>query len=197
VFKLPKDLIIIDIETTGTNPNTSSIIQLGAVLFSKEGYLVDRTFSEYIVPYTNEWTEEAYKVHKIEYSYLKKNGLYLPEALEAFSNWTLGFWTMRKETAKNYYLAQWSCGFDVSFLKEAYRKIGFEFPFHYRTFDIASIVRFELAKKGKLKIKSGESICAKELGIEVNGNKLHDALYDAQLSGLMLEKIIKENENNG
>ncbi len=192
MFKLPKSLIIIDVETTGTNPEKGSIIQLGAVIFSKEGYIKDGDFSAYIKPYTPEWTEGAYKVHKIEYSYLQKNGSDLIEVLTRFENWVAGNQFRIDQLKWEYNLAQWSCGFDVSFLCNAYKKVNKEFPFYYRAFDIASIVRFELAKKGKLRMKSGENICANELGIKIETNKLHDALYDAKLSGLMLEKLVKE-----
>jgi len=67
-FHFPKDLIIFDVETSATDPETASIIQIGAVKFNRSGYLErnpegekryiiapDVTFNEYVKPYTNEW----------------------------------------------------------------------------------------------------------------------------------------------
>lgn len=190
MFSLPKHLLIIDVETTGVNPDTSSIIQLGACVFNKNGYLEPYTFNEYILPYTSEWTEEAEKTHQITHGQLLKKGKPLIKVLEKFEQWASNY--MLGELKQKFWLAQWSAGFDVSMLKKAYESLGNKYPFHYRAFDIASVVRLELARRGRLHQKCGEDICAIKLGIKVDETKLHDALYDAQLSGKMLEEIIKE-----
>lgn len=195
MFKFPKDLIIFDVETSGTD-ETASIIQLGAVIFDRNGHLFRNgkeiySFNEYIIPYTLTWDEEASKIHKIEKSFLYKKGLQLERALELFETWASPIWA---DLEKRYWLAQWSCGFDTNMLQNAYAFLRREYPFHYRSFDVASIVRFHLAKQGKLFMKCGEDKCARALGIEVKDIQLHDALYDAQLSGLMLEKITRENK---
>ena len=139
MFKLPKDLLIIDVETSGTTEN-ASIIQLGAVIFDKSGKLCKTSFNQYIIPYTLEWSEEAYKVHKIEQSFLAKKGMILGDVLHAFENWAScqGSWNLKKR----YWLGQWSCGFDTNMLQNAYAIAKRKYPFHYRAFDVASIVRF-------------------------------------------------------
>ena len=194
MFKLPKSLIIFDVETSGINPETSSIVQLGAVIFNKNGHLEEDfkssyyTFNEYVKPYTDEWEEEACNIHKIKRAFLENNGKDINRVLKLFEFWISPF---NEDLKKKYWLAQWSCGFDTSMLTAAYKKIEREYPFHYRSFDVASIVRWHLAKQGKLFQKCGEDVCARALGIKVYDTQLHDALYDSTLSGLMLEKIIK------
>ncbi len=194
MFSFPKHLLIVDVETTGTDPETSSIIQLGACILNKKGYLEPYTFNEYIIPYTPEWIEGAEKVHQITYSQIQKKGKPLKEVLERFEQWASDY--LLGELKKKFWLAQWSAGFDTSMLKSAYKAIDKNYPFHYRAFDVASIVRFELAKQGKLYQECGEDKCALTLGIKVDKNKLHDALYDAQLSGKMLENLI-QGDNDG
>ena len=189
MFNLPKHLLVIDVETTGVNPETSSIIQLGACVLNKEGYLEPYTFNEYIRPYTSEWTKEAEQVHQITYGAIQARGLDLAPVLEKFEQWASNY--LLGELKGKFWLAQWSSGFDVAMLKNAYETIGKKYPFHYRAFDIASIIRFDLAKKGILYQECGQDKCALALGIEIDKNRLHDALYDAQLAGRMLEKIIK------
>lgn len=188
-FNFPKHLIIIDIESTGTSLDYSSIIQLGAVIFSKYGYLVEGGFSKYVLPYTPEWTLEAEQVHGISFGQIQEIGEAVEKVLEDFEAWISGYCT--EEARKGFWLAQWGANFDVPLLKKAYENINRQFPFHYRTFDIGSIVRFELARRGQLRVKCGEGICAKALGIKVNEANEHDALYDARLSGLMLQEIVK------
>lgn len=189
-FSFPKDLIIIDVETSGLSED-SSIIQLGAVIFNKHGYLErDKRyqFNEYIIPYTLNWEEEASKIHNISKEFLYRKGLQLKRVLDIFECWASPIWA---DLEKRYWLAQWGGGFDVNMLQNAYAFLKRDYPFHYRSFDVASIVRFELAKRKQLFMKCGENKCARALDIKVNNAKLHDALYDATLSGLMLEKIAR------
>lgn len=189
MFKLPKDLLILDVETSSANTDTASMIQLGACIFSKEGKLTNDTFNTYIIPYTDDWSKEAQKIHGLSQSFLINNGKHIKNAIQYFEQWgsKLGLYDLKKK----YYIGQWSCGFDIAILRNAYQTLKMKYPFHYRAFDIASIVRFELAKRGKLFKKCGCNKCAIQLGIAVEEKKLHDGLYDAQLSGKILEKIAK------
>jgi DNA polymerase III epsilon subunit-like protein len=189
MFKFPKDLLIIDVESTAGHTK-ASIIQLSAWIFDKSGKLCATHFNQYIIPYTLEWEEGAYKVHKIERSFLAKNGMLLKDAIKSFEDWASchGMFELKKK----YWIGQWGCGFDTGILQHAYDILGRKYPFHYRSIDVSSIVRFELANRGKLGVKCGESVCAEQLGIDVNHNKLHNALYDAQLSGQMLEQLVRE-----
>lgn len=198
-FRLPKSLVIFDLEATGTNTETASMIQIGAIIMNKEGKINEKSFNKYVLPYTPEWTEGAEKVHGISLSKLQKIGQPLEEVLSQFELWLIhlmnksgGLTHLWKKIAHSYYLAQWSCGWDVTILGNAYKHLNRKFPFHWKQFDIASIVRWELAKRGELYKKCGEAKCAWRLGVEVDKEKQHDGLYDAQLTGLILEKLIEE-----
>ena len=190
MFSLPKDLLIIDTETTGIASN-ASIIQLGAVIFEKSGKLCNTEFNQYIIPYTLNWEKEASKIHKLTRPFLIKNGYQLKDAIEDFEDWANCFGMF--ELKKKYWLAQWSGnGFDTNMLQNAYAILKRPYPFHYRVIDISSIVRMELANRGKLKVTCGLTDCAEALGIDVDENKLHDGLYDARLSGQLLEQLVRE-----
>lgn len=190
MFNCPKELLIIDVETTGLAPN-ASIIQLGAVILDKSGKLRNTEFNQYICPYTLNWEEEASKIHKITRPFLIKNGHLLKDVLEAFENWASENRT--KELEKTYWLAQWSgSGFDTNMLQQAYAILNRKYSFHYKVIDISSIIRMELANRGKLKVTCGLKDCAEALGIDVIESKLHNGLYDAQLSGQMLEQLVRE-----
>jgi len=188
MFKFPKKLLIIDVEGTGTNPNVSSLIQLGAVIFNQNGFLEESRFSEYVLPYTPEWTEQAERVHKISLTRIQELGRPVKEVLEKFENWAskIGF----VDLAKTYWLGHWGANYDIAMLKGAYTSANKDFPFHYRSIDIASIVRFELAKRGELGQKCSLQKCASKYNIDINKNHLHNASYDAYLTGKLLERIV-------
>ena len=202
MFKLPKELIIFDVESTGTNPDTSSIIQLGAVIVDRDGNMKDEYFNRYIIPYTSEWTEHSESVHKISKDFLAKNGYKIRWVLDEFERWarynagkTPKPNRSQKRLINDYYLAQWGAGWDTQMLQKAYKNIGMKYPFHYRNFDIASIVRFELAKRGELYKKCGEIVCARRLGIKTYPDNQHDALYDAKLTAILFSHLAKEGNN--
>jgi DNA polymerase III alpha subunit (gram-positive type) len=188
MFRLTKDLIIFDVETTGVSFKDSSIIQIGAVRFTRNGKitLYAPSYNIYIVPYKEEWTEEAANIHGLTKKFLFEQGVAIDGALQSFENWCVD--------PKDVMLAHWSSGFDTGMLQNAYDFLKKDYPFSRRSFDIASIVRFELAKQGKLKKEMGECDCAKALGIRVDKTQLHDGLYDADLSAQMLLRIINGNQ---
>lgn len=181
-FNLDKDLIIIDLETTGVSPATSSMIQLGACVFTRKGQVGD-CFNIYVKPYKPEWTLQSEQIHRISQLFLHKNGVSVSEALERFINWT-------EIASEKFYIAQWSCGFDTNILKSAFEFSKIEYPFSYRSYDIASIVRFHLALQGKK--PEGLSRTAKTLKIDMTGFKAHNAEHDAKITALCLEKVVNE-----
>ena len=185
IFTLDRDLIVFDLETSGISEN-ASILQIGAVRFSKKGKIQsEETFNQYIVPYTDEWTEQAYNVHGLKKEFLYKNGRELDEVITNFNKW------IYQNTARDIYLAQWSCGFDVQMLANAHKTLNIKFPFSHRSVDIASIFIFYIATQGGNTSK-GLFECCKFLGIDTKTFKAHDALCDAYLTAQALERVIYE-----
>lgn len=185
MFTLDKDLIVFDLETSGITDD-ASILQIGAVRFSKKGKIQkDETFNQYVIPYTEEWSEKAFEIHGLKQEFLYKNGKELDEVITNFNKW------IYQNTSREIYLAQWSCGFDVQMLSNAHKLLNIKFPFSHRSFDIASIVRFYIATKGGNTSK-GLFDCCKFLKIDTKEFKAHDALSDAYLTALAFEKVIDE-----
>ena len=181
---LDKDLIIFDVETSGKDPRTCSIIQLGAVQFLKTGHLTSERFSIHIKPYTSVWEEEAQKIHKISETWLSRVGFDLGMGLIAFQNWIekLGY------ECKDFYLAMWSNGFDTECLKKAYNYCG-KYPFNYKSYDIASFVRLYLGGYGMLPMKKPSLVkCCNILNV-IPFTPSHDALVDAINTAKLLQFV--------
>ena len=190
-MKLDRNLLLIDVEATGTSIENSSIIQIGAVKLSSSLEIID-IFNCYVKPYTAEWTEQAENVHHIKKEFLEEEGVVIAEALdnlEKFINFKF----------RDYYIAQWSASFDSSMLREAYKKAydnkdlkdvtDYKFPYAYRVYDIASFVRLYLASMELLPRKRVSlKDCAEILKVEITHSKLHDASYDAILTAEVLRK---------
>ena len=182
-MRLDRGLIVLDVETTGTSPETSSIIQIGVVKLSSSLEHID-SFSCYVKPYTTEWTEGAFNVHHISQNFLQEKGLVLTDALEQLEKFV-------EYKFRDYYIAQWSASFDNAMLKQAYQYAyggtDYKYPYAYRVFDIASFVRLylgslEILPKKRVSLKD----CAELLKISIDKSRLHDALYDAEVTAEVL-----------
>jgi hypothetical protein len=76
-------------------------------------------------------------------------------------------------------------------LQRAYEYNSVRYPFSYRSWDIASIVRFYLSSHG---FNSGKSLhdSAHILGLDKKSYKAHDALDDARLTAMCLQRVAED-----
>jgi DNA polymerase III epsilon subunit-like protein len=181
---LDRSLVVIDLESSGKNPDTASMIQIGMVILDKNALKVSNGFSKYVNPYTPVWEEEAEGVHKLSKGFLKQFGCDVGLALKQLEE-TIG------DNLKHYNLAMWSNGWDIQLLRNAYQHSGREFPFSHRSYDIASFVRIYLrANKMLGRDKAGLVNCARSLGIDTDPFAQHDAYHDALLAARVLQETI-------
>lgn len=181
-YRLDKKLIIIDLEASSVN-SSASILQIGAVKLTKTGVFEQNDcFNVFIRPYTDDWTETAEKCHGLSREFLNNRGTNIETTLEQFVSWV--------GNPKAYYIAQWSCGFDTKLLQSAFSVCGKEYPFSHRSYDIASIVRFYLAKHC-LNTRAGLFKSANILEIDTSEFKAHNAAHDAVLTALCFQGVMK------
>ena len=186
MFKLDRNIVVLDLETSHTN-DMASVIQIGAVKMDQYGdWFKEDSFMVYIKPYTDQWSEESQEIHGLTKEFLAERGLDIKEALMKFNEW-LGVQWLPKEN--KFYFATWGSGFDMLHLKHAYLITNLDFPYSYRCYDIASIVRFNLAFMG-YNVSKGCHDCARLLGVDLSCYKAHDALHDAQVTASALKKMI-------
>jgi len=198
---LGRDLVVLDLETTGKNPDTCSIIQIGCCIVDRKtlGYIhphtlsVNGSFNEYVLPYTNVWEQEAAEVHHIEKQFLNDNGRPIELVLEDLEGRLLSPRGIPElDLRKTYYLATWG-SWDIQVLRRAYLYLVKDYPFTYRSFDVSSFVRLYLWSIGKLhKDRVGLYPCAKALNIDVEIFSQHDAYHDAVLTAEVLIKVLRD-----
>jgi DNA polymerase III epsilon subunit-like protein len=180
-----EDLIVFDIETSSTNEN-ASILQLGAFRFSRKGWITDDFFVEIVKPYTDDWSSEAERIHNLSKVYCSTYGEDLNIVLDKFDYWA---------QADRSILAHWGSYFDINLLKRAYEIANRKYNFSYRSYDIASIVRFEIATNN-LKHEKSLFDCAKLLNVDTTNLVAHNALCDAKITALLLQKVIENVKKN-
>ncbi|MBU1067337.1 3'-5' exonuclease [Patescibacteria group bacterium] len=192
---LGRDLVVLDLEATGKNPDTCSIIQMGCCIIDREDLAIIHPsgFNEYILPYTDIWEQEAAKVHHIGRQFLHENGRCLGVVLEDFEE-RLASRACKPDLnlRKSFYLATWG-GWDIQVLRRAYQFLDKDYPFSHRAFDVSSFVRLYLWSIGKLhKDKVGLYPCAKALNIDTDIYAEHDAYNDAIVTAKVLIHVLRD-----
>jgi inhibitor of KinA sporulation pathway (predicted exonuclease) len=178
---VPKDLIVIDIETTGLEPDDYSVCQIGIAIADKETLTAYKTYESLVRPLEDSRFPPAMVIHGIaekELNQAPSLGKVLME-MEALI-----------DEPENYRLASWGIYFDIAFLKKQYEKIKRPYPFHYESVDIRSIVCWEMCKKDLVPKRWGLESMHHSLGFKFEGQR-HSALADA-LGALRLLKHVSK-----
>lgn len=177
------DILFIDTETTGLNPEENDVIQIAAVYYKNDIF-----HSEKNIKLTNDYPTKtnlgALAVNRTSFKtlYTRKNNSDKEEALKEFCDWIL---TLPKTNEKeNIYIAGQNVKFDINFMNSClarYGITGFEDIFNRAPIDTMQIGQF-LRNNGLINSYSNSLIyLAQALGVNVDNSKAHDALYDTKL----------------
>jgi DNA polymerase III alpha subunit (gram-positive type) len=180
--------LIIDTETGGTNPRTTSLLQLYAAAVDRSLKILD-TFSANIIPDDGIYkvTPGALNVNKIDLLSHSKTAGRIKDVQLKFESWLCTKWN-DNETAP-IMVVGWNVNFDVRFIveqllpDETWNKYC-----GYRVFDLAGVVE-ALKLRGKLPdtCKSlGKT--AEHLGIDTSG--AHDAGFDVHMTLQVMRKLL-------
>lgn len=180
-----KDILIVDLETTGLDSSKHEIVQIGAVLLDKKTLKEKGFFSSYVRP--TKWKQRS--LVSMRYNFvtwdLVKSAPTLKQALISFKN----LFKINQLIIGNY-----GPILDIEFLKVGFTKIGKKYPFEYHVFNVWPLCYSYAAKHKLLKNKkryTGFSLedLAKHFKITIENH--HDALADSRIEAEILRKIIK------
>ena len=180
-----KQLIVIDIETSGPNLDYD-IIQFGAVKLDKDFNIIE-IFERLVKPTTDLWDEHSFKVHNISKEKCTNEGISIEDCVSQFERFV--------GMTRNFSLSSWGI-FDINFLTTVYKRLNRKFIFSYRTYDISSIARFiRWTKNINIHKSIGLEDSAKSFGLDVDSNCTHNALYDATKIAFNFSYLITFKDN--
>lgn len=165
---------VVDLETTGFNPQKDRIVQMAAVLVNGRGEVVD-TFDTVVRPESPEQYEHgAEHVHGISRE-MVENGMPLRSALSRIWSLTDG----RVFTAHN-------AKFDISFLEAESERVGMK-----RQVDnyLDTLALARQADSDRQRKHSLQALC-EHYGVTVE--RAHEAMSDAKATATILMKLIDE-----
>lgn len=182
-----RDLLLVDLETTGLDSGKHEIIQLAGIILDKKTLKEKKSFSIFVKP--KKWKNrdiESMNVNKIEWDQLK-DAENIIHALQEFNSF-LG--------DKKYTLTNYGGNLDGNFLQAAYKAHSIPYPFDYHVFNIWSLAYPFLASKDGLENKRkpagfGMDDFAKKYHIKLEGVR-HEALSDCRLEAEVLRKLMEK-----
>ncbi len=167
--------LFLDIETTGLDINNTAVIEVGyLVVDSKFNVINERSYlikPEGIhTPYV--WTEQAEGCHKIT----ELEALQHTYTHETFCK---QFVEDIKEDFGDKYptIYGFNVGFDFWMMKRMFNKHDIEMPIYYSLGDISSMASILLGKDA-----CSSRVMATMLGVSVDEDKAHRAIYDCKLA---------------
>jgi DNA polymerase-3 subunit epsilon len=180
-----KDLLLVDLETTGLDASKQEIIQLSAILLDKKTLKEKSFFNAYARPV--KWAQrnlESMKVNGIKKDWLD-SAPPLKTVLKQF----------RKQfKASQVILSYYGGPVDMDFLRAAYYKHKIKWQFDYHYFNLWVYFYAHLAAKNQLKNKkkfSGFSLEDLMKKYKIKSSNRHDGLEDCRIEAEVLRKLIK------
>jgi DNA polymerase-3 subunit epsilon len=180
-----KDLLLIDLETTGLDASRQEIIQLSAILLDKKTLKEKSFFNAYAKPV--KWAQrnkESMRINGIKKEWLNAAPS-LSSVLKEFN---------KKFNASEVILSYYGGPVDMDFLRAAYYKHKIKWQFDYHYFNLWAYFYAVLAGKNQLKNKkkfTGFSLEDLMKKFKIKSQSRHDGLEDCRIEAEVLRKLIK------
>jgi DNA polymerase III subunit epsilon len=161
------DILVVDVETTGLDPNQHACIEIGAVLLDYACQFKG-SFRALVPPLPGKLIdEEAMNIHGYSLEDCA-TGISPAEAITDFNS--------RYDVNPTPIIAGWNVSCDVAFLQEMYKHSNLQWPFGHRFLDIQSIHTFQIGRAESLR-----EVIWKWYFREQTHRALDDALYEAAI----------------
>jgi DNA polymerase-3 subunit epsilon len=183
-------LLFVDVETTGTDPNRNGIIQLSGII-DINGTEVER-FNYQIKPYDDcEYTEEALKVNNTTKGEIDN----FPPESEVFAKFDIRLKSNTVEFSKadKYYIIGYNVFFDKEFMFKFYSRNNGKLQYYCwgNPIDIMTLASQRLIMERPNLKDFKLATVARYLGIQVADSRLHDAMYDVELTRELYYLLLK------
>jgi DNA polymerase III epsilon subunit-like protein len=162
-----RKILFLDLETTGLNPGTHEITEIGAVLVTQPDYEVVGTYQTKVMPsHLETATPIALEIGHFDLETWQREAKPLEVALQELA-----------EFSNQAILAGFNLTFDWAFLQTGFNQVNIEDPFYYHRFDVMSAA-FAVMYNRKEFSKFSLSECCRFFG--VTNQNAHTAFADAQ-----------------
>ena len=182
----------IDVETGGRDPGTCALLQIAGIIESDTEGIEDETFNFNIKPFDGDKVDpEALAVNNLTEEEI--HGFESPESVHRnLQNLFRKLVDPYDKRDKMFFVGYNSHAFDMPFMREFFRKCRdkyFGSWFFYPSIDVMLLAAHHLRDKRKWMPDFKLMTVADRLGIEVDKSKLHDALYDIEITREVYRRV--------
>jgi DNA polymerase III epsilon subunit-like protein len=176
-MKFARDILLIDLETTGMDPAKDFPLQLSAILLDKDNLLEKGSFNSYIKhPFSQTTNDRIVQTLGIP----KENWMKAPNLKTVINSF--------KDTFPyNVTIASQNL-INVNFFREAFRKTQIPYEYDYHVLELWTLGYFYLSKQNIKKIPTAETVGT---FLKIPKVKEHDALATCRYLAEILRKLSK------
>jgi len=179
-----RPLLVIDVETTGTDPQIHQVVSLGALLLNPSSLKEEQAF--YSLAHASRKSlklanAKAMSIHGLTYKELSK----APKPKEIVD-------TFLRKFGNNFYFCGWNICFDTQFIAALFKSAGRQddfAQFRYHKFDVWSLL--EIAWMQGCLQEPPNSLSSVSRFFKIKRSQLHDALEDTRITAEVLRKTLR------
>ena len=162
-----RDLVFVDLETSGFNPDTQDILEIAAIRTTSDAVTIGGRFERKVLPVNIQSADpQALVINRYNPEHWLKHGVSLDEALDGFLNICFGGVTLVAHSAT----------FDWGFLRAALTRKSLLADLDYHIICTASLA-WPLVMRGEVVSPKLETLCT-HFGISNEGQ--HSAMCDVE-----------------
>ena len=180
-MQFPRDLLIIDIETTGSNPYIHKPFQIGAVLLDRQTLEEKKQFVSFIYQ-PKDVAVETLALQKVHIDFDRDLAVApsIEEVAERFVK-TFGF---------DVTIASWVIAFDVAFFTQMINAIGLQWgkEYDHHALDLFTLTWDYCSRLGWKTIPNSQEVFDY---FKLPPRGFHDGLEDCRLEAEVLRRIVK------
>jgi len=176
----PKDILIIDFESSLGDSENTEPVQLGAILLDKTTLEEKKSFTSFIKT----------DLSLIPPGRLKEKG-YIPEKINNAPTASDVAKKFIEQFGRNFFISSWAAGLDRILFRKLMSSAGIHYSeFDYHIYDLWPVAYTYLLQNGYTGSWRSEAMF-QEFGLPSRG--MHDALDDCRHAAQVLRKIVKKN----
>ncbi len=176
-MKFARDILLIDLETTGPDPSKDFPLQLSAVLLDKDNLLEKQSFNSYIKHPFSQTTNDRI-VHTLG---IAKEDYFKAPALK----YVIG--KFKESFPYNVTLASQNL-ININFFTEAFRRTGTVYEYDYHVLELWTLGYFFLSRQNIKKIPTAQTVGTY---FKLQRTKEHDALVNCRYLADILRNLAK------
>ena len=180
-MKFARDILLIDIETTGANPEKDLPLQISAVLLDKDNLLEKDWFNSYVKNnFSQSTNDQVVQTLGISKEFLFKSPS-LKEVLLAFNS----------KFPYNVILASQNT-LNLDFMRQAYKRAAISYEYDYHIIELWTLGYLFMSRTNARKIPTATTLGQH---FKIERKKEHDALVNCRYLAEIFRKLVQSYES--